>query len=81
MFGNGTESQAIEIKPIKCPVVQSGLKTRGENMKDSLAMLLKTNGEKMSFYGSLAMLMKINQLKSFSRDIDETKGERNTWKL
>jgi hypothetical protein len=35
-------------------------KTRGEKMKDSLAMLLKTNGEKMSVYSLLAMFMKTN---------------------
>jgi hypothetical protein len=33
-------------------------KTRGENMKDSLAMLLKTNVEKMPENRSLAMLLK-----------------------
>ncbi len=33
-------------------------KTRGEKMKDSLAMLLKTNGGKMSVLASLAMLLK-----------------------
>ena len=39
-------------------VVKRQRKTRGENMKDSLAMLLKTNGGKMSVLASLAMLMK-----------------------
>jgi hypothetical protein len=43
-------------------------------MKDSQAMLLKTNGEKMSETGLFAMLMKINELKLISRDIDEKKG-------
>ena len=33
-------------------------KTRGEKMKDSLAMLFKTNGGKMSVLVSLAMLLK-----------------------
>ena len=33
-------------------------KMRGEKMKDSLAMLLKTNGGKMSVLASLAMLLK-----------------------
>jgi hypothetical protein len=51
-------------------------KTRGENMKESLAMLLKTNGEKMSENRPLAMLMKKNELKSLSGDVDENKGER-----
>jgi hypothetical protein len=44
-------------------------KARGEKMKDSLAMLLKTNGGKMSDYGSLAILMKLKDLKSPSRDV------------
>jgi len=39
-------------------------------------MLLKTHGEKMSVYWLLAMLMKENELKSFSGDVDEKKGER-----
>jgi len=43
-------------------------------MKDSLAMLLKTNGGKMSVFVSLAMLMKTNGLFLISRDIDEKKG-------
>jgi hypothetical protein len=46
-------------------------KTRGENMKVSLAMLLKTHVEKMSEKRSLAMLMKPNELKSLSGDVDE----------
>jgi len=40
-------------------------------MKDSLAMLMKTNGEKMSEYRSLAMLMKTGKLFYVSRDVDE----------
>ena len=36
-------------------------------------MLLKTNGEKMSIFRSLAMLMKTSRLKSLSRDVDEKK--------
>ena len=40
-------------------------------MKDSLAMLMKTNGGKMSIYGSLAMLMKIKDVYFVSRDVDE----------
>jgi len=42
-------------------------------MKVSLAMLLKTNIEKMSDNRSLAMLMKPNELKSLSGDVDEKK--------
>jgi hypothetical protein len=38
-------------------------------------MLLKTNGEKMSIYRPLAMLMKKKELKSLSGDVDEKKGE------
>ena len=45
-------------------VVRQRQKTRGEKVKDSLAMLLKTNGGKMSVFlsrrCSLAMLMKSN---------------------
>ena len=48
-------------------------KTRGEKMKDSLAMLLKTNGGKMSVYRPLAMLMKTKDVHVVSRDIDEKK--------
>jgi len=40
-------------------------------MKDSLAMLLKTNGGKMSGFSSLAMLMKKQDLSKRSRDVDE----------
>jgi len=36
-------------------------------------MLLKTNVEKMSVYRPLAMLMKPNELKSLSGDVDEKK--------
>jgi hypothetical protein len=36
-------------------------------------MLLKTNVEKMSHNRSLAMLMKPNELKSISGDVDENK--------
>ena len=43
-------------------------------MKDSLAMLLKTHREKMSVYRPLAILMKTNELKSISRDVDEKIG-------
>jgi hypothetical protein len=42
-------------------------------MQDSLAMLLKTNVEKMPEKRSLAMLMKSNELKSLSGDVDEKK--------
>jgi hypothetical protein len=42
-------------------------------MKDSLAMLLKTNGGKMSENSSLAMLMKTQDLKVVSGDVDEKK--------
>ena len=49
-------------------------KTRGEKMKDSQAMLLKTKVEKMSVYCPLAISMKTRELKSCSRDIDKNKG-------
>ncbi len=72
------------INPAKRYVIQNKLdtvivvamwrKTRGENMKESLAMLLKTNIEKMSAFRSLAMLMKTNNIKFFSGDVDEKEG-------
>ena len=37
-------------------------------------MLLKTNGENLSDYGLLAMLMKTNWLYLLSRDVDEKAG-------
>jgi len=40
-------------------------------MQEGLAMLLKTNGDKMPDECSLAMLMKPNDLKSLSGDVDE----------
>jgi ABC-type enterochelin transport system substrate-binding protein len=47
---------------------------KGCKMKDSLAMLLKTNGGKMSDFSSPGMLLKTHDLFLFSRDIDEKKG-------
>jgi len=43
-------------------------------MQESLAMLLKTHGEKLSVYRSLAMLMKEKELKPLSGDVDEKTG-------
>jgi hypothetical protein len=40
-------------------------------MKEGLAILLKTNVEKMSLLCLLAMLMKTNYLKTVSGDVDE----------
>ena len=54
----------------RCPG-SHGEKTRGENMKDSLAMLLKTHGGKMPDNGLLAMLMKTKDVHVVSRDVDE----------
>jgi hypothetical protein len=42
-------------------------------MQDGLAMLLKTNGVKMSAFTSLAMLLKKQGLFKLSRDVDEKK--------
>ena len=67
--------QAIEIKPDSSITRGGDPKTRGEKMKDSLAMLLKTNGENLSVYGLLAMFMKINRLYLLSRDVDENEGD------
>src|ERR1035437_10817056 len=49
-------------------------KTRRGKIQDSLAMLLKTNGEKMSIFRPLAILLKNKELQAFSRDIYEKKG-------
>src|SRR5208283_473865 len=50
-------------------------KKRGTSkLEDSFAMLLKTHVEKMSLFSSLAMLLKVNELSSASRDVDDTKG-------
>ena len=43
-------------------------------MQESLAMLLKTHGEKLSVYRSLAILMKEKELKPLSGDVDEKTG-------
>jgi hypothetical protein len=61
----------IEIKRVISFCPDQGEKTRGEKMKDSLAMLLKTHVEIMSIYGLLAMLMKISKLQRVSGDLDE----------
>jgi hypothetical protein len=49
-----------ESKVVSSFLIAAWQKTRGEKMKDSLAILLKIHGEKMSVYGSLAILMKTN---------------------
>jgi hypothetical protein len=67
----------IHIKRVSLSCGHRGEKTRGGNMKDSLAMLMKTHGEKMSDNRSLAMLMIINELKSLSGDVDEKKEDIN----
>ena len=48
--------------------------TRGEKMKVSSTMLLKTNGEKMSVFRLSTMLMKTQELNPSFHDIDERKG-------
>jgi len=63
----------IHVKRVSQNCMSWGEKTRGEKMKDSLAMLLKTSIEKMSVCTSLAMLMKKNELKWLSRDVYEKK--------
>ena len=64
---------SLNLNGLVCSWRQRARKRGGGKMKDSLAMLLKTNGGKMSVYGSLAMLMKIKGLQVVSRDIDEKK--------
>jgi len=57
-----------------------GARITGKNPPQKSAneagMLLKTHGEKISVYRLLAILMKANELKSLSRDVDENEGER-----
>ena len=55
------ETQVTEIKKvILSPERGAQGKKGGLKFEDSFAMLLKNNGEKMSVYGLLAMLMKTN---------------------
>ena len=64
----------IQFKRVSLNIGSPREKTRGEKMKDSLAMLLKTHGDKMSENYPLAMLMKQSELKSLSGDVDQKKG-------
>ena len=61
----------IEIKTVIDSWRRSGEKRGGEKMKESLAMLMKTNGGNMSDYRSLAMLLKTQDLPIVSGDVDE----------
>ena len=64
----------FEIKIVSQPSAAKALEMKGGvNMKDSLAMLLKTNVEKMSDNQPLAMLMNQKELKSLSGDVHENK--------
>jgi len=47
---NHPKSQVVEIKAVISAALPSSKITRGENMKVSLAMLLKTHVEKRLFY-------------------------------
>jgi len=71
---NHPKSQVVEIKAVISAALPSSKITRGENMKVSLAMLLKTHVEKKFVLCLMAMLMKKNELKSLSGDVDERKG-------
>jgi len=64
----------LQIKQLANSRGRNAKNKKGAKMKDSLAMLLKTNGGKMSDFEPLAMLMRIKGLFLFSRDIDENKG-------
>jgi len=70
---NRAKIYSSEIKGVISCCGDAEGKTRGEKMKVSLAMLLKTHGEKMSLLCLLAMLMITNQIKSLSGDVDENK--------
>jgi hypothetical protein len=72
----GTNSEEVYVvvnKVVSQFFGQGCKKSRGEKMKDSLAMLLKTHVGKMSVCGSLAMLLKQQRLYVVSRDVDENK--------
>jgi hypothetical protein len=73
-YQNSSKFYLVELKRVNLNYVSRDEKTRGGEMKESLAMLLKTNGEKMSILRSLAMSMKTSQLKSLSRDVNEKKA-------
>jgi hypothetical protein len=52
------KTYSIETTRLSAFSGNEGAKSRGEKMKDSLAMSLKTSGEKMSVSWLLAILMK-----------------------
>ena len=54
--------QVVEIKQINCLAMRSAQKTRGEKMKVTSIMLLKTHGEKMPETGLSIMLLKDKQV-------------------
>jgi hypothetical protein len=64
----------IQIKIVIVRGRNRGQRNAGGKMKDSLAMLLKTNGEKMTENTSLAMLMKAHELKLLSGDVIENRS-------
>ena len=57
---NLVKTYVAENKIVSSFLIGVWQKTRGGETKGSLAMLLETHGEKMSVYGSLAILMKTN---------------------
>jgi len=66
----------LKISELVWPPAGQVREKNGKKMRQNFLKLLKTHVEKMSTYRSLAMLMKTNELKSLSDDVDENKGER-----
>jgi len=75
IYGENPEKlYVIEIKPVKSFQARSSKKTRGENMKVSPIMLLKTHVEKMSETGHAIICMKTKHLKAQRHYIYEKKS-------
>ena len=68
------KSYLIQSKAFIGRVESKGGKKGELKMQPSLAMLLKTHIEKMSYFRLLAMLMKTNALSDASRDVYEKTG-------
>ena len=71
---NLVKTYVAENKIVSSFLIGAWQKTRGEKMKDSLAMLLKTNGEKMSVFRLTTMFMKTGILFYVYHDVDENRG-------
>ncbi len=72
---NVAKVDVIDIKRVIRSCVPGGEKTRGEKMKVSPIMLLKTNGENMSVLGLAIMLLKQNEIESSCHYVYENTRE------